>query len=187
MRRKSTFNFHVFIYFGFVVMRNLWRVCAYGEDRCQKKVENYKCLICCCTWNPVSIIYIVRFSTCRCPVSLILGVAMSEQAVKRCSSCTGRILHSAFTSNRSWSLSCLLKWENQSWLHTCLKQRLECLWVKQPALYSNSCASNLVFSVLGPVSRKKKKKRAQSSTCDLINPNITWGLKWFHNNQCKLR
>lgn len=46
---KSTFNFLVFIYFGFVVMRNLWRVCAYGEDRCQKGVENYKCLICCCT------------------------------------------------------------------------------------------------------------------------------------------
>lgn len=47
--KKSTFNFLVFIYFGFVVIRNLWRVCAYGEDRYQKEVEKYKCLICCCT------------------------------------------------------------------------------------------------------------------------------------------
>lgn len=184
MRRKSTFNFHVFIFFGFVVLRNLWRVCAYGEDRCQKKVENYKCLICCCTWNLVSIIYIVRFSTCRCPVSLILDVTTSEQAVES-SSCTSRVLYSAFTCSRSWSWSYSLKWENQSWLHTWLKQRRECLSVKQPALYSNSCASNLVFSVLRPIS-KKKKSWEHSPTCDLINPNISWELKWFHNDQYKL-
>lgn len=71
MRKKSTLKFLVFIYFSFIFIRNLWRVCAYGEDRYQKKVEKYKCLICCCTWNLVSIIYIVRFSTCPCPVSLI--------------------------------------------------------------------------------------------------------------------
>lgn len=55
---------------------NLWRIWAYGEDRCQKEVEKYKCLICCCTWNLVSIIYIVRFSTCLCPVSLMVGAFM---------------------------------------------------------------------------------------------------------------
>lgn len=30
---KGTFNFLVFIYFGFVVIGNIWRVCAYGADR----------------------------------------------------------------------------------------------------------------------------------------------------------
>lgn len=47
------------------------RVCSCGERGSQKEVEKYlKCLICCCTWNLVSIIYIVRFSTVLCPVFL---------------------------------------------------------------------------------------------------------------------
>lgn len=47
------------------------RVCSCGEHGSQKEVEKYlKCLICCCTWNLVSIIYIVRFSTVLCPVFL---------------------------------------------------------------------------------------------------------------------
>lgn len=69
---KSSSGFLVFIYFSFDFIRSLWRVCAYGQERCQKVVEKYKCLICCCTWNLVSIIYIVRFSTRLCPVSLIM-------------------------------------------------------------------------------------------------------------------
>lgn len=50
-KKKSTLHFFflVFIYLDLLLSENLWRVCAYGEHRCQKEDEKYKCLICCCT------------------------------------------------------------------------------------------------------------------------------------------